>query len=884
MGENVKVATHKFRRIHWPKIQPDTTIVVPVMNEADNILPLIKRVATAVAGRKVEVLFVDDSKNDLSVQKVMLARIIYRTKDFDVRIFHRLGDKNWGGLSGAVADGMRMAKADQIIVMDGDLQHPPETLPEMIKAGANHDMVVASRYRKGGSASGLDGGVRHLVSRGATLAAKTLFPWRLRKVSDPMTGFFLVDRRKIDRSRLRPKGFKILLELLATHPELRVTEVPLQFAERTAGESHGDIANGKEFIKQLMILRFGQLARTIDSLPKKIKFGLIGGSVFAVGLGLLHFLVSTAGWPLLLANAVQLAVTFWLNYILNKKITWRERAISRMAATKFLISRAATTVLNFFMFAWLVSLQYNLVLFGQTLELSINYILANIITLIAVMALNYEISDRWAFAEPKPKTKAARRRAERKAANQLPIGASLAVLILAAVVVGVIAAPAIALSAVLAVAGLALFAQASLEAWRMMYSYREPDAVDKLRFPVPSPQGSQERFCLIVPARHESAVLAGTLRQLARQTHPNVQIISVICDDDRDTLAVAYDAANYLPRVTVMEYPLAEGVKPSKPLQLNYVLEQTAGHGYTVVGVVDAEDTVHPELLSRIDAAFQNPEIGIVQGGVQLMNHDSSWYSLHNVLEYYRWFNSAMAFQADAQFMPLGGNTIFVRNDLLRKAGGWPVTLTEDCSLGVLLSSRFRDAGSKTAVYYEPWLATREETPDTIKALFKQRVRWNQGFFHEWRRGIWSELPTLRQRILAGYVLLGPVMLAAISVFMLGSLLAAIFLNAPVGLVMLMYLPLLPVTLLAVLNGIFLHDFGKAFQRKITLRQYVVLFTTQIFYQILLNAAAFWSVIRELRGDQSWYKTEHSGLHRGMETAYAIAEPVSISYTRGNNA
>jgi hypothetical protein len=73
---------------------------------------------------------------------------------------------------------------------------------------------------------------------------------------------------------------------------------------------------------------------------------------------------------------------------------------------------------------------------------------------------------------------------------------------------------------------------------------------------------------------------------------------------------------------------------------------------------------------------------------------------------------------------------------------------------------------------------------------------------------------------------------------------------------------LIPATLLIILNAIFLYDFGKAFQRKITLAHYAKVFIMHIPYQIVLNAAAFWSVVRELRGDQSWYKTPHSGKHR----------------------
>jgi glycosyltransferase XagB len=851
-----------------PEVQPLTSIIVPVMNEADNVMPLVQRIQATLSGHPAEVLFVDDSKDGKTVQAIMLAKMAYHSATFNVRVFHRTGSKRWGGLSGAVTDGFKKAVSDQIIVMDGDLQHPPETIPAMIEAAKSYDMVVASRYRKGGSATGLDGGIRHLVSRGSTLLAKVFFPLRLRPVTDPMTGFFLVNKRLIDTKILRPKGFKILLEILGTHPQISVTEVPLQFAERLAGESHGDLKQGIAFLSQLVTLRTASAIKLFDNLPKFVQFGAIGGSVFAFGMALLYILVDKFGWSPLAANALQLVVTFGLNYLLNKHLTWKDRHVTRGAAHKFFASRAVTSVANYYLFAWLITLHATFTLFGQAFVASVNYLVANVLALFGIMALNYVISDRWAFADTDDTTK-----------QRLPLGKILTLVALAAVAFGVHYSVILTLSCVLAVAGLAMFAQASVEVWRMMYAYREPDAVDKLKFP--SADVMQERFCVIVPARHEAEVLAETLRQLSKQTHPSVQIVSVMCDDDYDTLRVAYDVAKDDPRITVVQYPLEPGVKPSKPKQLNYVLKHLKDLGYSVVGVVDAEDTVHPELLRHIDAAFRDTEVGIVQGGVQLMNHDSSWYSLHNVLEYYRWFNSAMSFQADSKFMPLGGNTIFVRRALLEEAGGWPETLTEDCSLGVLLSSRFADKGAKTAVYYEPRLATREETPDTLEGLFRQRVRWNQGFFHEWRKGIWHELPTFGQRLLAGYVLLGPVLLASISIFLLFALLATVFLSAPVGLVMIMYIPLVPVTLLMILNGVFLRDFGVAFDRKIRLSDYGKLFVTYFVYQFVLNAAAFWSIIRELRGDTSWYKTPHSGQHR-LQTAYASADNQSNTTIVGN--
>ncbi|MFM9559349.1 glycosyltransferase, partial [Streptomyces caniscabiei] len=90
-----------------------------------------------------------------------------------------------------------------------------------------------------------------------------------------------------------------------------------------------------------------------------------------------------------------------------------------------------------------------------------------------------------------------------------------------------------------------------------------------------------------------------------------------------------------------------------------------------VVGVFDAEDVVHPELLSHVDFAFRRDDADVVQGGVQLINYQSSWYSLRNCLEYFFWFRSRLHLHARKGFIPLGGNTVFVRSALLRDTGGW---------------------------------------------------------------------------------------------------------------------------------------------------------------------------------------------------------------------
>ena len=842
------------RWVSLKDIKTDISVIIPVLNESENIEPLVKRLSNLRGDFIMEVLFVDDSIDSLTDDTIVEVQKKFGRPTFMTQSYHRTGRKQWGGLSGAVTDGILRAKSDLVVVMDGDLQHPPETIPSMVEAMNDSDLVVASRYRDGGSAEGLDGTIRHLVSRGSTLATKVLFPLRLRKVSDPMTGFFMLNRKLLNTKLLHPKGFKILLEILATHPSLRVSEVPLEFAERHAGKSHGDLKQGINFLSQLIDLRLRSFSSQLFSKYKFLQFAFIGGTVFGLGMLLLYLLVDVFKWSPLVANALQLGLTFWLNYYLNKKITWSERIPCKASVEKFLISRTATTILNYLMFVWLISLQLNFSSLGINQKTSINYLVANVVTLIAMTAINYIVSDRWVFAEHKPSTK----KNIVSKWQQSSSGYAKAVVLFLTISCGLFINPTITIYVLIAVSSIALLLQSSFEVWRTSYSFRQPESVDKLQFPALRDEKS-ERFCLIVPARHESAVLGDTLLQLAEQSHPNVDIIAVVCSDDIDTLDVAHSVARQNSKVSVVEFPLLPNVKPSKPKQMNYVFNIIKSKDYTVVGVIDAEDSVHPDLLVHVDAAFHDKTVGIVQGGVQLMNHHSSWYALHNVLEYYRFFNSTMAYQASQSFVPLGGNTVFVRLSLLKRAGGWPDTLTEDCSLGVLLSSKFH---TKTAVYYEPSLATREETPDSLVSLFNQRVRWNQGFFQEWRKGVWRKLPTNRQRLLADYVLIGPVLLAVITAFIPISILTAIFIDAPVMLVLLAYLPMIPIGILISLNVIFLHDFSNAYNQKVKPRHYAVLLISQIPYQLVLNAAALWAVIRELRGESSWYKTSHTGLHR----------------------
>jgi cellulose synthase/poly-beta-1,6-N-acetylglucosamine synthase-like glycosyltransferase len=276
--------------------------------------------------------------------------------------------------------------------------------------------------------------------------------------------------------------------------------------------------------------------------------------------------------------------------------------------------------------------------------------------------------------------------------------------------------------------------------------------------------------------------------------------------------------------------------------------------------VFDAEDAVHPELLRRVDGLFEETGAEIVQGGVQLVDYWSSWYAVRNCLEYYFWFRSRLHFHANARFIPLGGNTVFVRATALRRVGGWdPDCLAEDCELGVRLSTR----GCRVAVAYEPELATREETPRTLGALFRQRTRWNQGFLQVLRKREWRRLPTGRQRALARYTLAMPFLQAFTGVLIPLSVVSIVALDVPVVLALLSFLPLVVTAVTLAVEVVGLYDLRRLFGGPARRRDVIRLVAGAPAYQVLLAAAAVRAVWRELRGRRNWEKTAHAGSHLG---------------------
>jgi len=430
-------------------------------------------------------------------------------------------------------------------------------------------------------------------------------------------------------------------------------------------------------------------------------------------------------------------------------------------------------------------------------------------------------------------------------------------------VVVVITGAVVFLPVTLFLAGLYNLAISSMEAYWRLYAERHPEACFDLAWPQAVRPGAESlSFTLIVCALDEAPVISSTLTKLLLQTHRACQVIVSLRDFDTSTIEeVRRFAADHPGRIDLVvgHYP-----EKGKHAQLNGALPYATGD---YVCPIDAEGDVATDLLLHVESLILQTDADIVQGAVQLMNLGtrlSEWFQPHNVLEYFAWFSSRMLFQVDAGFVPLGGNTVFLRTELARAAGGWPNSVTEDCAMGVLLCSTFK---AKAVAAFSSQLATREEVPATIfnkpkGSLYHQRVRWLEGIYAELLRGRWLQMPTIRQKFLAGYILAAP-LLQTLSCLMLPLALASVFfLKVPEGLALFLYTPLIPLalTMLSMLSG--LRQFGRDYQQDVRLRHYASIVFLTPAYQVILAAAAVGAVYRHYWGNGEWYRTGRSMQHR----------------------
>jgi dolichol-phosphate mannosyltransferase len=367
----------------WSPAQ-SVSIIIPTRNEAGNIEALLSRLAPVVSGHDVEIIFVDDS-TDQTPQVIASAGAGFACP---VSVIHREEGHRTGRLGGAVVEGMRAARGYWVIVMDGDLQHPPECIPNLVTTAESSslDVVVASRYCENGEIGNFDR-VRAMVSRGSTIAAKALFPRRLRNVDDPMSGFFLIRRNAVDLDQLHPNGFKILLEIMARTPQLKVSSVPFRFGERFAEASKASIAEGVRYVRSLGALRLGSSAARFG------RFGLVGVSGLVINSLLLAFWTETIGIYYLASLLLATQGSSLWNFVLSEYWVFKRSSLpgSRLGrCVRFLAMNNAALLARGPMVFFLTSL------------LGMNYLLSNLASMAALLLIRFFAADSLIWKQPAP--------------------------------------------------------------------------------------------------------------------------------------------------------------------------------------------------------------------------------------------------------------------------------------------------------------------------------------------------------------------------------------------------------------------------------------------------------------------------------------------------
>ena len=375
---------------------PRLSVVVPTRNEERNVAVLLERLCPAVEPLGAEIIIVDDSDDRTPAAVAHYASGC----TVPVRLLHRRPGRRKGGLGSAVIAGAQHAHGDWVLVMDGDLQHPPETAAVLASTAMRHDtdIVVGTRYVGGGSSSdGLEGGARTFVSSWATRLVKGVFPRRLTMVSDPLSGLFAFRRAAVNLDALRPSGFKVLLEILVRNPVARVAEVAYCFAPRNAGESKASLREGVTFLRHVTRLRRSRLVRQLRDKPvtreerfrqagRFLGFGVIGASGVVVNTGALWFFYRSLGWNHLIGASLATQVSTTWNFLLVDLLLYRNRHNgSRLGrALRFYLMN------NALLLARLPVLQL-------LIDRGLSVLVANAVTLILLFLVRFLVSDRAIF-------------------------------------------------------------------------------------------------------------------------------------------------------------------------------------------------------------------------------------------------------------------------------------------------------------------------------------------------------------------------------------------------------------------------------------------------------------------------------------------------------
>jgi len=358
-------------------MNPELSLIVPTYNEADNIAPLVRRVHQALSPHcRYELVVVDDDSPDGTAE---VARVLGADHPVKVVVRH-----NQRGLASAVLEGFRHAGGEVLGVIDADLQHPPESIPGLLRCVRNGaDVVVGSRYEPGGGTEKWTW-QRRIVSRVARLLAFVLLP-SSRRVTDPLSGFFLFKRRAIEGVRLRPVGYKILLEILVRGRVGEAASVPYTFMGREAGRSKYGVREQVNYLRHIL-----RLMPADSGVRRFVRFCLVGASGVVVNVGLLWLFTERVGLFYLASAAIAIETSVFNNFILNDVWTFRDRRNPGVAARltrflKFNLVSAAGIGINMG------------VLWACTELLGVYYLLSNLCGIATAMLWNFAANASWTW-------------------------------------------------------------------------------------------------------------------------------------------------------------------------------------------------------------------------------------------------------------------------------------------------------------------------------------------------------------------------------------------------------------------------------------------------------------------------------------------------------
>jgi dolichol-phosphate mannosyltransferase len=299
------------------------SLIIPTYNERRNIAAIVDqltRLLDDVIPGSYELIVVDDDSPDQTWEAALALGKTYP----HLRVMRRTAER---GLSSAVIRGWQVARGEILGVIDADLQHPPEVLLKLLAAvQTDADLAVASRHVEGGGVSEWSF-IRRFLSRGAQTLGLLILPKVVGRVSDPMSGYFLMRRRAIATTPLYPKGYKILLEVIGRGQIDTIAEVGYVFQERLEGESKVTWRQYIDYLHHLISLRFqGRITPTDKPAPlgRFLRFGLVGFSGLFVDYAVFFLLFSQLGVGLTTSNVLSAETAIFNNFLWNDAWTFAD--------------------------------------------------------------------------------------------------------------------------------------------------------------------------------------------------------------------------------------------------------------------------------------------------------------------------------------------------------------------------------------------------------------------------------------------------------------------------------------------------------------------------------------------------------------------------------